>query len=106
MIKGIIALFTSGIIFNPMVLLGIIFGFLFDIFLSYEEILSKVYKNPHFYLLGAIFAGLYVYFIKPTYTEGGRSYDWAAMGLSLVFSTIKFVIASVLAIAFAEMFAF
>ena len=59
MIKGIVALFTSGAIFNPMILLGIFFGILFDVKMSYEQMIEHIYKNYHFYLLALLLAAAY-----------------------------------------------
>ena len=54
MIKGIVALFTSGAIFNPMVLLGIICGIGAMVRLD-EEAIRALVTNYHFYLLIVVF---------------------------------------------------
>ena len=50
MIKGIMALFSLGIIFDPFVLLGIVLGF-FVALTPDTEILEKLFKQGSFYAL-------------------------------------------------------
>lgn len=63
MIKGIISLFTSGAIFNPMVLLGILLGVLCDVGLSGEEI-KELFTDYNLYLLALLVSGLYISGLK------------------------------------------
>ncbi|MFR8206725.1 MAG: hypothetical protein ACLU99_10735 [Alphaproteobacteria bacterium] len=63
MIKGIISLFTSGAIFNPMVLLGILLGVLCDVGLSGEEI-KELFTDYNLYLLALLVSGLYIFGFK------------------------------------------
>ena len=57
MIKGLIALFTSGIIFNPMVLLGVISGSYTIINLKPEEI-RLLMINANFYVAVCVLANI------------------------------------------------
>lgn len=75
MIKGILALFNTGVIFNPMVWLGILLGFAAMIFLDDEQ-LRALYTNWHLYLLLFLIACLYVYFFRRVYYRGGVETDW------------------------------
>lgn len=106
MIKGIVALFTSGAIFNPMILLGIFFGILFEIKMTYEQMLEQVYKNYHFYLLALLLAAAYNFVFHKIYKDGGDVLDKGAMFGNTIFSAFKFVFSSALTIAFIELLAF
>jgi hypothetical protein len=75
MIKGIIALFTSGALFNPMVLLGIICGFTAMLCLDSEP-LRALYTNPNLYMLMMLIAALYVICFRRVYYRGGVDTDW------------------------------
>ena len=68
MIKGIISLFTSGAIFNPMVLLGILLGVLCDVGLSGEEI-KELFTDYNLYLLALLVSGLYIFGFKKVYNR-------------------------------------
>lgn len=61
MLNGLKALFTSGIIFRPMVFSGIIAGFLLSAFLDMEEAFP-LFSDLSFYLLSAAWSGLYTLF--------------------------------------------
>lgn len=106
MIKGIVALFTSGAIFNPMILLGIFFGILFDVKMSYEQMIEHIYKNYHFYLLALLLAAAYNFVFHRVYDDGGDKLDKAAMAGNIIFSALKFVISSALTISFIELLVF
>lgn len=106
MIKGIVALFTSGAIFNPMILLGIFFGILFDVKMSYEQMIEHIYKNYHFYLLALLLAAAYNFVFHRVYDDGGDKLDKAAMAGNIIFSALKFVVSSALTISFIELLSF
>lgn len=105
MFKGIAALFSSGVIFNPLVLLGILSGFFFAFKLP-PEVIEDVYKNYHFYLLAALLSFLYNFFFNKTYTEGGVKIDRSQMILNMIFGTVKFLAANILTISFVSMLSF
>lgn len=75
MIKGILALFSTGTIFNPMVWLGILIGFAAMIFLDSDQV-RALYTNWHLYLMMYLIAGLYTYFFRRVYYRGGVETDW------------------------------
>lgn len=106
MIKGIVALFTSGAIFNPMILLGIFFGILFDVKMSYEQMIEHIYKNYRFYLLALLLAAAYNFVFHRVYDDGGDKLDKAAMAGNIIFSALKFVVSSALTISFIELLSF
>lgn len=102
MIRGIVALFTSGIMTNPMVLLGIILGSILYFCLDSSQIF-QIYKLPSFYGMALILACVYVLGFRRIYTENGDT-DWLETGLSIVASVFKFVLASILMISFISLF--
>ena len=93
MFKGIISLFTSGVIFHPMVLSGIILASVAAVFLDYEQLFA-LFANPNIYLLMLFSAFGYVYFFKLVYKEGGRKVDWSATSLLVVGNAFRFLISA------------
>lgn len=77
MIKGIISLITSGIIFNPMVLLGVIIGFYVMGTMSTAEI-KHLFSQPIVY--GALFtvALIFTCLFKREYYAGASRINWKA----------------------------
>lgn len=106
MIKGILALFRTGIIFDPFVLVGILMGF-FAALSPNKEAVEILFKQNSFYLLILLVAFLYHYFLKKVYKEDGNTLDYVRMALNIVFSVVKFVISCAFSIIFIMMlFAF
>ncbi len=106
MIKGILALFKTGIIFDPFVLCGILMGFI-TAFSSHKEVLENLYKQNSFYLLLLLLAFFYHYLLKKVYKDDGYTLDYLRMALNIVLSVVKFVVACALSIVFVLMlFAF
>lgn len=105
MIKGIISLFTSGAIFNPMVLLGILLGVLCDVGLSGEEI-KELFTDYNLYLLALLVSGLYIFGFKKVYKEGGIDLDYPPMIFQIMWGVVKFTISALLTISFIEMLKF
>ena len=102
MIKGIMSLFTSGLIFNPMVLLGILFGICCYIYLTAEQ-MTDLFFDYRFYLLGVLLAFLYNFIFKKVYKEGGYELDVSATMLNVVGSAFRFFLSSILMISFISM---
>jgi len=75
MFKGFLALFTTGIIFKPMLLLGVIVGVGAYIGLDGER-LKVLYTDWHLYTLFFLIAALYTYFFRKTYLENSYAVDW------------------------------
>lgn len=99
MIKGIMALFKSGVIFNPMVLSGVVIGLLMAVKLQYEQVVD-IYKNYHFYLLAVFLAASYNLCFKRVYKGRGDTLDAKAIVLNTIGSAVKFIFSSVMAVAF------
>ena len=75
MLKGFLALFTTGLIFKPMLLLGVMIGVGAYIGLDGEH-LKILYTDWHLYALFFLVAALYPYFFKKTYLENSYAVDW------------------------------
>ncbi len=105
MFKGIIALFTSGLIFNPMVLGGIVLG---GIILAKveEKQLFSFYKDYHFYLFALFLSFLYNVFFKRVYNDGGNGLDWKNMAANILGGAFLFVFSSLMMISFVWMISF
>lgn len=99
MIKGILALFNLGLIYNPMVLLGIITGFVAMGALESEQ-LHALYTNYHLYLLMLLIAGLYVYFFRRTFMQNGYDTDWKATIQTMVGHFLMLVVSFLLSMLF------
>ena len=104
MIRGIVALFASGLLTNPLVLLGVITGSLFYAFLSANEI-YLIYKTPAFYGISLLLVCSYILGFRRVYQENGKT-DWKETFLAIIGGLFKFVVASVLMISFISLFDF
>lgn len=105
MIKGILALFRSGLIFNPMVLLGILTGFIAMGSLEDKQ-LHDFYTNYHLYLLMLLVAGIYVYIFKRTYYKGGVITDWKATSQTIIGNFLMLVISFIFSMLFIMVMSF
>lgn len=102
MIKGIIALFTSGILTNPLVLLGIISGSVFYFCFDGSQIFG-IYKKPLFYTLALVVSSFYILYFRRVYRPSGET-DWSETLLAILGGTVKLVFASLLMISFISLF--
>lgn len=105
MIKGLLSLFSSGIIFQPMVLLGIVVGF-YAMFGMKAEQIEELFVNYHLYLLVLFISAGYVFGFKRVYKDDGISPDYGVMIFSSVMGVVKFVFAAVMAMSFVSFFSF
>lgn len=99
MIKGIIALFTSGIIFRLPVLMGIIVGF-FMMFKFSDEQIFAAFRNPLLYIFGLIISFVYAFTIKRVYQKGGSIVDWRATFYSIFGHFVSYVAAVIFSCLF------
>lgn len=102
MIRGLLALFRSGAIFDPFVLLGIIMG-IFTSMSPNKEAVEAMYKQDSFYLLILLLAFLYNYFVKKVYKDDGETLDYMRMVWNIILSLIKFVLSCAFTIVFIMM---
>ena len=99
MIKGLISLFSSGAILNPMVLLGIVLGFVSAFKLSLEKI--KFIATNHLSYVGLItVAWVYVWGFKKIYKDESWKLDYGAMALKTIAESARFLLAYFLSISF------
>lgn len=102
MFRGIFALFTTGLILQPMVLCGIVLGCFFYGFLSGNEI-AAVYKSFWFYLAAMVPPTVYFLGFRRVYQTNGKT-DWTETMLGLAAGWFKLVASSLLMIAFISFF--
>ena len=80
--KGIVALFTSGILFNPMILTGIISGVVI-MNITDGPSLHQMLTSLHFYMLFLLIAAFFTYAAKRVYYPGGSKINWKATALEI-----------------------
>ena len=102
MIKGIIALFTSGTLTNPMVLAGILTGSVLYAFFDSNDIFG-VYQSFSFYGMAFLFATVYTIGFRRVYYANGET-NWNETFLALLGGVFKFVVASLLMMSFISLF--
>ena len=105
MIKGIVALFSSGIIFNPMVLGGIFFAVFCMIKFDADQ-MREIFMDYNLYALVAFISFAYTFLFKKIYKEGGIEMDYTAMILYATAGIARFVLACGLMISFIVMLSF
>ena len=99
MIRGLIALFSSGLIFAPQVLFGIISGLIFGAKLTIEQI-KDIYCSPIFYITVFSALSLYVYMFKLTYKNRRGAIDWGDNFLRVIGYCAMFFISNAMTISF------
>ena len=99
MFKGIISLFTSGVIFSPFVLLGIVCGSWCYFNMEPDEIRNLLLKKE-FYAVVIVASTVFVCLFAKVYDNGGRYLDWSAMFWRIVANIIKFFMSFVLIMSF------
>jgi len=99
MLRGLKALFMSGLFWDPMVLLGIVIGSLLYFNFEYEQI-EAVYFDFRFYALAAVIGVLYNFSFRPVYKRGGRGIDYQYTTVNAVLAFIRLVLSSVLVMSF------
>lgn len=105
MIKGIMALFTSGAILNPMVLLGIFLAIYCMIRMDAEQ-MRELFGDYHLYALAALISFAHVFLFKKVYKDDGVNLDYTAMIFAGLGGIVKFVLACGLTISFIIMLSF
>lgn len=105
MFKGIIALFTSGAIFNPFVLLGIFSG-AFAVIKLKSETIRSLFGYPEFYGAVAFLAVVYTVIFAKVYKDGGIETDWKATTMRMVGNFVRYFLSFVLTMSFIVMLSF
>lgn len=78
MIQGLIALITSGVLLNPMVILGIAGGVYIMQSFTESEII-ELFRNSDFYLGMFAIAFLFAFFFEKVYHKDRKSINWSAI---------------------------
>lgn len=105
MFKGIIALFTSGLFFHPMVLSGIALAVAAMMNLQEAQIYA-VLRTSYIYIGGVVWAFAYTFIFAKTYKEGSAEVDNFATVLRAISNSVRFLLAFVLTFSFAMMMSF
>lgn len=105
MLKGILALFTTGVFFHPMVLSGVVIAVTAIIYLSANEI-NEYLKSLYFYIGAFVWSLIYTFGFAKIYIEGGAKIDYVSTLFRCVGNTIRFVVAVIVTIAFFMMMTF
>lgn len=105
MFKGIIALFTSGLFFHPMVLTGILSAVLVCLKWQDEEIYS-ILRTSYLYIIILVWALIYTFTFAKIYKEGGTEINRLATFARAIANAIKFTIAFILTFSFMLLMAF
>lgn len=103
MIRGFIALFTSGVLLRPMVLLGIVIGIFFLVYFGEGKIMPIFFK-PEFYGVLLFISGAYTCAFERSYYAGGIKVDWSETLLSAVGEFLLLLIAIIFSCLFFYMF--
>ena len=102
MIKGLISLFTSGVIFNPMVLFGVISGAYCILQLEPEQI-RLLFLDSRLYGVVVAVSVIYTVFFSKVYDEGGDNVDWGATFVRMIWNTVRYFAAFILSMSFIMM---
>lgn len=99
MFKGIIALFTTGMIFHPMVLGGIILAVVFRLCWDNEEIYS-ILRTSYLYIGIFVLAFAYTFRFAKVYKEGGEEVNQLATFIRTFGNAVRFTLAFILSYLF------
>ena len=99
MIKGIVALFTSGIFFHPMVLLGVVTAIGLMMKVPSETLYSFLHKS-YIYIAMLTIAFIYTFAFAKVYKEGGIEVNKGATFIKAIGNALR------LGLSFALTFAF
>ncbi len=102
MFKGLAALFRTGFIFKPFVLLGIFCGSWCYLNMEPSEIRYLFLMN-YFYAAVVFSSIVFVLLFSRVYDDSGNSLDWPAMFWKIVGNIAKFFISFVLVMSFISM---
>jgi len=105
MIKGILAIFRSKAIMNPMTLIGIIFGISAMNHFKEFDLLYGFYKTIFPYMLFLAIAVIYNMLFKKVYVGRNRHFDFQRMIFNILISFIHGILVSYLTISFVLMMA-
>ena len=105
MINNFLKLFTSGAIFNPLVMMGIALGLYCQFSLTAEQI-SSLFFNYKLYIFAVFASILFVVFFKKIYKDNRGNLDVSAMIGLIIWNSVKFVLSALLTISFVILISF
>jgi len=105
MFKGIIALFTSGLFFHPMVLGGIVAAVAVCLNWNSDEI-YEILKTSYVYIAMFAIAVCYTFTFAKIYKEGGGEIDRLATFGRALANAVRLILAFVLTFSFMMMMSF
>ena len=105
MFKGIVALFTSGLFFHPMVLSGIVAAIAAIMKLQNDQIYD-ILRTSYLYIGAFVYALLYTFIFAKIYHEGGEYVNKSATFLKAIGNTIRLLLAFILTFSFAILMSF
>ena len=97
--KGLISLFTSGAIFTPQVLCGVLLGFIFGFKLEIEQIM-QIYASPEYYIMVFSAVGIYVFLFKRVSKDAEGDISWGETVLRFLGYFLIFLMANFLTVSF------
>ena len=98
MFKGLAALISSGVLFTPMILLGVVTGF----FLTFTMFLKDIYAlfgDIRFYLLALVIALIYEIGLRLTIKKS-QGFKFPDLALSILGSAAKLAVAVIFSVFF------
>lgn len=105
MFKGIIALFTSGLFFHPMVLSGIIVAIAAMMKLQNDQIYA-ILRTSYLYIGAFVYALLYTFTFAKVYQEGGEYVNKSATFIKAIGNTVRLLLSFILTFSFAVLMSF
>ena len=105
MFKGILALFTSGLIFHPMVLGGIVSAIAVSLAWESKDIYA-ILQTSYPYIAIFALALAYTFSFAKIYKEGGEEVNHLATFMRALGNTVKFTLAFLLTFSFMILISF
>lgn len=97
--KGLITLVTSGAVFAPQVLFGVILGIIFGINLKIEQII-QIFSYFEYYVTTFCIVGIYVFLFKRVKKNEEGDTEWKETIVRLIGYFLMFLLANLLTVSF------
>ena len=101
MLRGLLRVFTSGLIIQPMVLLGIGFGIYMCVNYNLQEIFAWL-AVPQLYALAVVIAFFYTFIFDRVYMGYSRKVNWRGTFDRFVGHFFKMILACLCAVSLFE----
>lgn len=99
MFKGFIALFSTGIIFHPLTMLGVAIAFYAGSQVEKINELFGTFKDNRIYIIALVSSLLFNWFLKKPFNKRGK-FDFTSFMFNVVFGTIRVVFSFAIAVCF------